>query len=68
MLFNINAKDEKGKTLAHHASINGDERFLRLLLENQANPNIDDKKIIIEDIITFIDADKIIKIFGIWQQ
>ncbi len=42
-MFDINEKDKEGKTLLHHASINPDDRFLKVLLENKANPNVGDK-------------------------
>jgi len=41
-MFNINAADKNGKTLLHHASINVDDRFLKTLLANKANPNVGD--------------------------
>lgn len=43
-MFDINAADKDGKTLLHHASINPDDRFLKVLLENKANPNIGDTR------------------------
>ncbi len=41
--YNVNAKDQKGKTLLHHASKNPDTAFLSLLLKEGANPNIGDE-------------------------
>lgn len=41
--YNVNAKDQKGKTLLHHASKTPDTAFLSLLLKEGANPNIGDE-------------------------
>lgn len=46
-MFNINALDkegEEGKTLLHHATVTSDDRFLKILLENKANPNVGDRR------------------------